>query len=205
MEARSPNRGGNRFAGMVPESGLEPEPSCKERCLRPSRLPIPPLRPRGRPIVPPSARGPVESRRNPRYWSGVSPGTDARLAAPHDRHPEGPPDHGGPSLDDGPRRPRSAPRSHPHRASPRGRPRRVQRSGPAVPGPAVRAGRAHGARSRPGVGRRPGGVLLGLSEPEGLSRRQRQVLAEPDLRQRRHGRTAGAQASARAAVSRARR
>ena len=36
---------------------------------------------------------------------GVSPGTDARLAAPHDRHPEGPPDHGGPSLDDGLRDP----------------------------------------------------------------------------------------------------
>ena len=52
---------------------------------------------------------------------------DARLAAPHNRRPEGPPDRGGPSLDDGRRRPRPAPRPHPARARPRGRPRRVQR------------------------------------------------------------------------------
>ena len=57
---------------------------------------------------------------------------DARLAAPRlrqYRRPEGPPDRGGPSLDDGHRRPRPAPRPHPHRARPRRRPRRVQPPG----------------------------------------------------------------------------
>ena len=30
--------------GVVPKPGVEPGPSCPERCLRPSRLPVPPLR-----------------------------------------------------------------------------------------------------------------------------------------------------------------
>ena len=136
---------------------------------------------------------------------GVSAETDARLAQPQNRRPEGPPDRGGPSLDDGLRRPRPAPRPHPARASPWWRPRCFQRPRRALPGPALRARRADGPRSRPGVRLRPGGVLLGVPQPDLVPWRQRQVVAEPDLRQRRDGHPASPEAPSRAALSRVRR
>ena len=146
------------------------------------------------------ARGPGKRRRNRNGAPGVSDGTDARLARPQNRRPEGPPDRGGPSLDHGLRRPRPAPRPHPARASPRRRPRVVQRPGQALPGPALRARRADGPGSRPGVGCGPGGVLLRVPEPDLVPWRQRQVVAQPDLRQRRDGPAALAEAPARPAV-----
>ena len=92
---------------------------------------IPPLRPE-RAIVADHAPGRPASR--PARGHGTVPRghgvwrrADARLAAPQNRRPEGPPDRGGPSLDDGRRRPRPAPRPHPARARPRRRPRCVQR------------------------------------------------------------------------------
>ena len=153
---------------------------------------------------------PAEPKRRggPRPEPASCPGRlprDARLAAPRlrqHRRPEGPPDRGGPSLDDGPRRPRPAPRPHPHRARPCRRPRRLQRPGPPVPGLAVRARRAHGPGPRSGVRRRPGGVLLGLPEPGLVPGRQRQVVAQPDLRQRGDGHPARAQAPARRSPTR---
>ena len=45
-----------------------------------------------------------------------------------------------------------------------------------VPGPALRARRADGPGSRPGVRLRPGGVLLGVPEPDLVPWRERQVL-----------------------------
>ena len=168
---------------------------------------IPPLRAERqcRRVVRASGRqGPI-GRGTASAIARVSAGTDARLAQPQNRRPEGPPDRGGPSLDDGLRRPRPAPRPHPARASPRRRPRRLQRPRRALPGPAVRARRADGPRSRPGVRLRPGGVLLGVPEPDLVPWRQRQVVAQPHLRQRRDGHAASAQASAGPAVPRARR
>src|SRR6186997_1437771 len=138
-------------------------------------------------------------------YRGVSAETDARLAQPQNRRPEGPPDRGGPSLDDGPRRPRPAPRPHLARASPWWRPRCLQRPRRALPGPAVRAGRANGPRSRPGVGLRAGGVLLGVPEPDLVPWRQCEIVAEPHLRQRRDGHAASPEAPAGAALSRIRR
>ena len=90
----------------------------------------------------------------------------------------------------------------PARASQRWRPRRVQRPGHALPGPAVRPRRADGPGSRPGVRCRPGGVLLGVPQPDLVPWRERQVLAQPDLRQRGDGPAAGEEAPARPAVSR---
>ena len=52
---------------------------------------------------------------------------------------------------------------------------------------------------------RPGGVLLGVPQPDLVPWRQRQVVAQPDLRQRRDGHPARAEAPARPALPRARR
>ena len=252
----------------MPKEGVEPSPTCVERCLRPQRLPFRhfgpvsvrhPTDPAGHSVMSlpfqghdrlvqasdansgqaplpacavcagmssglrstqpcrqrasrrcgPRDHGPNgrrSERPEPRA-AGPRLATDARLPPPHvsqHRRPEGPPDRGGPSLDDGPRRPRPAPRSHPHRACPVRGPRRVQRPRHAVPGLVVRSGRPDGARSRPGRRRRPGGVLLGLSEPRLVPWREREVVAQPDLRQRRDGHPAREEASTGAALSRAR-
>ena len=95
------------------------------------------------------------------------------------------------------RRPHPAPRPDPARARPRRRPRRVQRPRHGLPGPAVRARRADGPRSRPGVGCHAGGLLQRLPQPERLSRRQRQVVAEPTSTRRwtRSGRASGGRSS----------
>ena len=34
----------SRFPGLVPKAGIEPARPCGHRCLRPTRLPVPPLR-----------------------------------------------------------------------------------------------------------------------------------------------------------------
>ena len=133
-----------------------------------------------------TARGPG-NRRNRNGARGVSDGTDARLARPQNRRPEGPPDRGGPSLDDGLRRPRPAPRPHPARASPRRRPRAfndlVVLYQDQLFALVVRMVPDRDQASDCG----PGGVLLGVPEPDLVPWRQRQVVAQPDLRQRRDG------------------
>ncbi len=81
------------------------------------------------------------------------------------------------------------------RACPCGRSRCIQRPRRVLPGPAVRSGCPDGARSRPGIGCHPGGVLLGLPEPRQLPRRQRQVVAQPHRGQRRDGHSARARSA----------
>jgi hypothetical protein len=112
-----PRHGGhdrpNAGAKVVPKMGFEPIRGCPQRCLRPPRLPFRHFgadrHPSGAPSGSAAAkwcgagalRVPRDDRRNPGQEVGVSQRTDARLAAPHNRRPEGPPDRGGPSLDDG--------------------------------------------------------------------------------------------------------
>ena len=202
---------------LVPKVGFEPTRGCPQRCLRPSRLPFRHFGSRRNPSG--AARGPgtraavTASMRGTsrRIVSGrASPaGPDARLAAPHHRRPEG--------------------RARSWRTSARPRPSTtpIQRRDlilleqardgdldafndlvELLPGPAVRARRAHGPRSRPGARRRPGGVLLGVPQPALVPWRERPVVAEPDRDQRGDGprsapRSAGPSSPTRSSTTRA--
>ena len=153
---------------VVPKVGFEPTRGCPQRCLRPPRLPFRHFGRGSRYRSRPRAPRHVTRRAGTRRPLGVSRGPMLDSPRLSNRRPEGPPDRGGPSLDDGRRRPRPAPRPDPARARRDGRPRRIQRPRRVLPGPAVRAGRAHGPGPRPGVRCRPGGVLRRLPEPRGF-------------------------------------
>ena len=131
-------------------------------------------------------------------------GPDARLAAPYDPRQEGRARRGGRPPVRGRRRPDPAPRPRAPRAGSRWQPRGVQQPRRVLPGPPVRARRAHGARPGPGIRRRPGGVLLRLPQHALVPRRERALVAEPHRDQRGDGPAAAQEAAAVPAVPGAR-
>ena len=184
--------------GVVPKLGFEPRRGCPQRCLRPPRLPFRHFGPgQSADTV---ADAPRSSRTRPaepgRPGEASGAGADARLAAPHNRRPEGPPGRGGPSLDevaDDPVQRRDLILIE------RARDGDLDAFNDLVvllPGPAVRAHRPDGPGPRPGADCVQEAFFSAFRNLRGVPRRQRQVLAQPDRDQCRDGHPARPEAPA---------
>ena len=192
-------------SGCGAEGGIRTHKRLPSAVFETAAYAIPPLRPGAAPIVPRAGAASRPEPRDPpvRRVCRATMLDSPRLIRQH-RRPEGPPtveDLRSTTVTDDPVQRRDLILIERARD---GRPRCLQRPRRALPGPAVRARRADGPRPRPGVGRGPGGVLLGLPQPHVVPWRERQVLAQPDLRQRGDGHAAGAQAATGPAVPGAR-